>query len=85
MKYYSEKTKKLYDTTEEVVNAEKELEAAEQKKQELVAKRKERAKEVEDAFAAANELLNKFIEDYGSFHTTISTGRSLFDRLFDLW
>ena len=29
-----------------------------------------RAKEVEDAFNKANELLNKFVEDYGSFHYT---------------
>lgn len=85
MKYYSEKTKRMYDTEKDLVTAEKELEIAEAEKQKMIEKRKERAEEVEAAFEKANELLGKFIEDYGSFHTTIKSGRSLFDRLFDIW
>lgn len=78
MKYYSEVTKKLYDDQKALANDEalilKEQAAAEEKAQ----KRKERAKEVEDALKAVvdaqahyNELKNKFIEDYGSFHMTV--------------
>lgn len=81
MKYYSEKTQKIY-------NSEKELLAAEEKlnKQELEAeaKRKERskrAKEVEDAYNKYQELLKKFINDYGSYHTTISNPISIFDLI----
>lgn len=71
MKYYSEKTKKLYDSAEEVEKAE--LAIVDKKKA-----REARAKEVEDALSEvaaasdkASDLLSKFCEDYGAFHTTI--------------
>lgn len=95
MKFYSEKTNKYYDTEKECLGAEKEYEeklAVEKaKKEELVATRKARATEIEDAYKAIlearkhyNELMDKFVQDYGSFHMTIRTGDSNpFDRLFD--
>lgn len=74
MKYYSEETKKFYDSVEECEQAEKEArktkEEKEQRQKLLKETRAARAKEVEDAFNKANELLNKFVEDYGSFHYT---------------
>ena len=85
MKFYSEKTKKIYDTEEALVSAEKELETAEAKKKELLDKRKERAQEVEQAFEKANKLLSEFLNDYGRYHTTITPERNWFDILFDLW
>ena len=73
MKFYSQLTKKLYDTKEELVEAE-----AEQTK--AKADRAERAKEVTEALKAANEaqkkaneLLHQFVKDYGSFKTTIKS------------
>ena len=75
MKYYSEVTKKMYDTedalkTAEAAEAKKKAEADLKSQQ-----RASRAKEVEDAFKAAQaafdkytELRNKFVEDYGSYH-----------------
>lgn len=94
MKYYSEKTKKTYDTEEECLAAEKELDKVLAKKEELLAVRKERATEVEDAYKAVleaskiyREKLNAFVKDYGSFHMTLRTGEGnpfdLFDRFFD--
>ena len=109
MKIYSEKTNKEYATVDECLAAEEQFEkelaekkAAEEKalveakakKEALAAARKERAKEVEDAFKAIfeaqkhyNEVKNKFLEDYGSFHMTIKTGDgnpfNLFNSLFD--
>lgn len=112
MKIISEKTGKEYATVEECVKAEEEFDkvvaekkAAEEKalaevkakKEALAATRKERAKEVEDAFKAIleaqkhyNEVKNKFLEDYGSFHMTVKTGdgnpfdffNSFFDRFW---
>lgn len=90
MKYYSEITKKLYDTKEELTQAEVEVVKAK-------ADRADRAKEVEealkvanDATKKANELLSAFVKDYGSFKTTIKDENtnaltsfwSVFEKLF---
>jgi hypothetical protein len=82
MKYFSEKTKKFYENAEDCVAAETAFDeeqariAAEQKA--LAESRKERAKEVEDAYKMAEdwrrkylELRNAFVKDFGSFHMTI--------------
>ena len=84
MTIISEKTGKHYSTPEECLADEKrfdeELAAKEAKKKELSDARKVRAKEVEDAYKTRleadkvyQEKLNKFIEDYGSFHMTFDT------------
>ena len=97
MKYYSEQLDKLFDTpeallaAEEKVNADKRAE--EEKKAQLKAQREKRAKEVEDAFKIAAEaqnkakgLLNAFIQDYGSFHTTMKNAPvSIWDIFNDLF
>ncbi len=77
MKFYSEKTEKLYDSEEELKQAESQLEEAQKKEEEKKQARAARAKEVEDAFKAAseaqkkaNDLLVAFTKDYGSFHMT---------------
>ena len=89
MKYYSEITKKLYDSKDELVTAEAETVKAK-------AYRAERAKEVEKALKEATEmnkkaqdLLNAFVKDYGSFKTTIKDEDgmtrnywSIFEKLF---
>ena len=99
MKYYSEVTKKLYDSEDAVKTAEENLkkieaikEAEEKKKK---AERAARAKEVEDAFKAAteardkaNKLLSAFTKDYGYFHMSYTNNdkapkTSLVDLLFD--
>jgi len=71
LKYYSEKLSKLFDSEKELTEAE----TAEVNKKKA---RETRAKEVEDALAAAHEasdhahkLLTAFCKDYGSYHTTI--------------
>lgn len=94
MKYYSDKTKKLYESVERLNEAEgayDELHAAELKKAE---ERKIRAEEVKEARLAAieahkkyNELLNKFVKDYGSYHETykdsdLITINDIFDYFF---
>ena len=100
MTIISEKTGKTYESVEACLEDEKkfdrEVEEAENKKKELTNTRKERAKEVEDAYNARleadklyREKLNKFIDDYGSFHMTINTEvenpYSIFDFLDNFW
>lgn len=94
MKFYSEQTKKLYDTKDELTKAEAELAT---KKEAEMAKKAERtaaAKEVEDALKKARDAqkeadkkLADFCKKYGSFHTTVNEViPSAFDTLFDwLW
>lgn len=81
MKYYSDKTKKLYDSVELLNEAEMaydevhaaELKKAEQKKNAAEAIKAAR-KAVIDAQSRYNELVNQFIKDYGSYHETYRDG-----------
>lgn len=95
MKYFSEKTKRFYDDEKTCVAAEAEfdekLAKIEAEKKALAEARKERAKEVEDAYIASREaekkyieLRNAFVKDYGSFHMTIRNQEvpSPFEELF---
>ena len=92
MKYYSDKTKKIYDTEEALVEAEK-VEAKKQEKVEaLKLERTNRAKEIESAYKDAvtaynkyNELVNKFIDDYGSFHMTFNQHGNPMKSIFDMF
>ena len=99
MKYYSETLNKVFENEKDCLDAEKEYEAKveeeEKRKKELADSRKVRAKEVEDAYKAIidaqkhyNNLKNKFVEDFGSFHMTFSTTddfHSLFSDLFRIF
>lgn len=78
MKYYSELTKKIYDSENELLEAEKALTESKDK-------RAARAKEVEEALKVAreaqkkaNDLLSAFVKDYGSFKTTVKDANSFF-------
>lgn len=82
MKYYSDKTRKLYDTEEDLLKAEELLAQKEIEEKKKMESRKSRAKEVEDAYKHYLDLLDKFIKDYGSFHTTLT---QLPKSLFDFW
>ena len=77
MKYYSEKTMKVYDDVEELNTAEKEYDEAHAAEIAKKRERKERAEEInkarKDAIKAQeryNELVSKFVKDYGSYHAT---------------
>lgn len=111
MKIISEKTGKEYASVVECVKAEKEydeaiaakkaeeekaLAEAKAKKEALVANRKERATEVEEAYKAIlkaqkvyKEKLDSFVKDYGSFHMTLHSGENnpfdLFDLFHNFW
>ena len=70
MKFYSEVTKKLYDTPELAKEAEDAVQAAEEKASKLKEMRAARAKEVTDAYDHFVALREAFLKDYGSFHMT---------------
>ena len=82
MKYYSDLTHKLYDTTKaleadefEIKQAEeikrKAKEEAERKAKEVKENRAAAAKEVEEAYKVYMKKLNDFCEKYGAFHMTL--------------
>ena len=91
MKFYSEETKKFYDSYEACVDAENKLadkKAAEiKRKAELEKNRASAAKEVEAAFKKAadavkerDKLLEDFVRKYGSFHMSLDKAdTNLFD------
>lgn len=94
MRYWSDKTRKFYESEKECVEAEealdKQLAEAEAKRKELAEQRKVRAKEVEDAYNALiaarkqyNKLLNDFCKDFGSYHATFTSGDDAFTEVFD--
>lgn len=76
MYIFSEKTNAKYNTVEECIEAEKKYDeeqtAIVEKKAKLSEERKNRAKEIEDVYQHLNELVNKFIDDYGAFHLTFN-------------
>jgi len=90
MKFYSEETKKFYDSEKECAEAENKFVTERNNK---AAARKADAEKVEksfEAFKAAREEyyknLNEFCDKYGTFHKTIS-GKDILKPidLFDLF
>lgn len=78
MKYFSEVTKSVYDTEEELIKAEESVAKEQEKKEIAKQERAERAKEIEEAIKDAaeaqkkvGELIDEFVAEYGSYHTTI--------------
>ena len=89
MKYYSEITKKLYDSKDELVKAEVETTKAKSERAEKAKEVTELLKAANEATKKANKALDEFVKEYGSFKTTIKDTDSnadnsfwnLFDRL----
>ena len=99
MKFYSEVTRKFYETEEACLMAEEEAKkaeaAAEAEQRRAAEERKARAEEVEkkrDAYLEArqayNEAVANFCKDYGAYHCTIKdpkTFNGYLDGLFKLF
>lgn len=90
MKYYSELTKKPYDTIEELENAEREIRESKKAEDAKRAERAKAAKDVEEAFKRASEArkdaemkLNDFCKKYGSFHRTYRGLSDIVDEFVD--
>lgn len=84
MKFYSEVTKKLYETEEDLKIAEKEVAEAEAKKAEAAKAKKADALKVEDAFKAVNtakrEYNTKVIAARKMYNDTIAAAKKAFDE-----
>ena len=92
MKYFSDVTNKVYETVEQLNEAENTA-LAERKQKELDAQKKKeareaRAKEVDAAIKAAVEAqkiatdkLNAFCKDYGVFHTSVENANALLGNM----
>ena len=83
MKYYSDKTKKLYDKVEDLQTAETSYDKARAEEDVKQRDRKRRADEVKNARKELvnahknyNDKLTKFIKDYGSYHETYTDNDS---------
>ena len=77
MKYFSEVTKSVYDTEEELLEAEAKVAQEEEKKEIAKQERAEKAKEIDEAIKVAaaaqkkvDELIDEFVTEYGSYHKT---------------
>ena len=82
MKYFSEITKELYDSKEDLIKAEVKATKAKSDR-EVKAKEVEKLiKEATEATKKANKALSDFVKEYGSFKTTIKdTPASFWDVL----
>lgn len=101
MKFYSELTKKFYNTTQECEKAEvefkKSLDEEEAKKKAEQKERKEMAQEVSSAYddyrkalQKYEELRNSFVKKFGTYHMTITdssmkTPFSIFEDFFSIF
>ena len=83
MKYYSDVTKKLYNTEDELVAAEKVVKEAEEKKAKAAKSKKEEASKVEDAFKARNAARRVYNEKIVAlrkeYNTTVVNAKKAFD------
>ena len=84
--YYSDVTKKYYESEDALIAAETEVIKAQKAAEEKNKVRKERAQEVENAYKNVVEaqkkyleLRNKVVKDYGSYHTTFN---EIIDQFF---
>ena len=71
MKYYSEITKKLYDSKDELIKAEVEATKAKTDRATKAKEVTELIKKANEATRVANKALTDFVKEYGSFKTTI--------------
>ena len=73
MKYYSEITKKTYDTEDECLEAEKAVNDEKAERKEAAAIVEEAMKAYLDAKKKYYEELDKFCKKFGSYHKTITS------------
>lgn len=80
MVIYSDKTHKQYNTVDECLEAEKafdeEVRAKEVEKKRLAGEKDARLKEVNDAMQKAQELADKYCDDYGFYSFQFSNSNS---------
>lgn len=72
MKYYSDLTKKLYDTEADLKKAEIEVTKSKANRAEKAKEVTKLIQEANEATKKANKALSDFVKEYGSFKTTLT-------------
>lgn len=76
MKYYSEVTKKIYNSVKELEKVEKEIEEKDNARKTDAARVEEAAKKLAAARKEYSEALSSFCSKHGPYHTTIKSDDS---------
>lgn len=82
IEYVSDLLGKRFDSEDALKKAEAAYKKQKADQEKLKQGREAKAKEVTEAFTKANKLLDEFVKEYGSFHTSIHNTDGLFDLLF---
>lgn len=83
MKYYSEETKKMYDSEEDLFKAEEALKAEKEERKKKLAEQVRRKTEVDNAYENYRKLRDAYIKDYEYYvYAGKDTEGSLIDGKF---
>ena len=82
MKYYSEETKKMYDSEEDLFKAEEALKAEKEEYRKKLAEQVKRKSEVDNAYENYKALRDAYIKDYGKYTYTSTDSKAPEDDLF---
>ena len=85
MKYYSEITKKLYETNEELVKAESDYNLALKEKEDKLSLKKKEAQEVLDAYKEINKVYKEYQEKLKAVEDVYLKKRSEFIKKYGNW
>ncbi len=86
MKYYSEKTKKFYDSDTDLFKDEKELEEREEKYRQKLAEQVKRGSEVDAAYDNYRALRDAYVKDYGTYiYASKDAGKDTEGSFIDGW
>ncbi len=76
MKYYSEVTKKMYDTVKDLEKAEKEIKDKNDERKTAAAAVEKAYNELVEARERYSKVLNDFCSKYGAYHQSIKSADS---------
>ena len=76
MKYYSEETKKMYDSEEDLFKAEEALKAEKEEYRKKLAEQVKRKSEVDNAYENYKALRDAYIKDYGKYTYTSTDSKA---------
>ena len=82
IEYVSDLLNRRFESEEALNKAEAAYKKQMADREKLKQGREAKAKEVTEAFKKANKLLDEFVKEYGSYHTSVHKDDGLFDVLF---
>lgn len=86
MKYYSEETKKMYDSEEDLFKAEEALKAEKEERKKKLAEQVKRGSEVDAAYDNYRALRDAYVKDYGAYiYASKDSGKDTEGSFLDGW